>query len=64
MLALNSRRPENVRDTSAGVSTMTTFREPVRVRVNDEDSLEIVFAQDPGKKNLKYRNVGANERYS
>ena len=42
-LAFNSRRPPQLKDTSAGVETMSVFREPIKIMENEEKSLEIVF---------------------
>lgn len=42
-LALNSQRPDDLKHTSVGVDTLETFRSPVNIRVNQENSLEIVF---------------------
>ena len=63
MLALNSRRPEHMSNTSAGVKTLATYREPIFVRVNEDESLEVVFANDPGAKYTDWRNVARNEKY-
>ena len=43
MLALNSRTPDGIEDTSAGVDGRGTFKEMVAVRSNDEGSLELAF---------------------
>ena len=42
-LALNSRRPAVLQNTSVGIDTVETFRHPVNIRVNHDDSLEMVF---------------------
>ena len=65
MLALNSKRPEHLKHVSAGIERLKTFREPVSIRVNDENSLELVFEDDPAYKalNRKYRRLNFNEKF-
>lgn len=60
-LALNSRRPETLQNTSVGINTLATFRQPVNVRVNDKQSLEIVF--DAAKKSDGFEQVVPNAKY-
>ena len=50
---------------SAGIERLKTFREPVSIRVNDENSLELVFEDDPAYKalNRKYRRLNFNEKF-
>lgn len=45
-LALNSRRPDVLKHTTAGVSSMSTFRHPVNIREVEGDRLEIVFKDE------------------
>ena len=61
-LALNSRRPEGLKNTSVGIDTMETFRQRVNVRVNDENSCELVFG-DVKDGAGSYGTVAANEKY-
>lgn len=63
MLALNTTRPEHIKNTSAGVATLSTFREPVEVCANEERSLELVFADDPGRNGVRLRPVLPNKKY-
>jgi hypothetical protein len=60
-LALNSERPKTLRNTSVGIGTLETFRKPVNIRVNQEDSLEVVFKDAVGT--ATYTTVGANKKY-
>ena len=46
ILALQSRRPDHLGYSTVGVESMETFREGVGVRVNGEEQLEVVFAND------------------
>ena len=63
-LALNSQRPDSLENTSVGVDTLETFRQLVNIRVNDENSAEIVF-RGRGKRGstTKYNEVVRNEKY-
>lgn len=64
MLALNSKKPEHLSGTSVGTETLSTFGEPVNLRVNEEDkSVELVFQNDPGLKKRVYTAVEPNKRY-
>lgn len=60
-LALNSQRPNTLVNTSVGIDTLETFRKPVHIRVNQEDSLEVVFEESVGT--ATYSAVVANKRY-
>jgi hypothetical protein len=44
VLALNSQRTNVLRNTSVGIGILSTFRQPVSVRVIEHDSLELVFS--------------------
>lgn len=60
-LALNSQRPNTLVNTSVGIDTLETFRKPVHIRVNQEDSLEVVFEESVST--ATYSAVVANKRY-
>lgn len=61
-LALNSERPKAMVNTSVGINTLETYRRPVNIRVNEEDSLELVF--DGSNQDMKgYTRVAVNEKY-
>jgi hypothetical protein len=63
MLGLNSKKPTHLGCTSAGIDTLSTFRQLVSVRVNDEESLELIFQDDPGTRTRKYTKVELNRAY-
>lgn len=60
-LALNSQRPSVLQHTSVGIDTVETFRHPVNIRVNQDDSLEMVFYA--ASKGLEYTEIAPNEKY-
>ena len=65
MLALNSKRPSHIRNTSSGVVTTLPYIEPVNVMANIEGSLEIRFANDPNKAaSARMRHVVTDVAYS
>lgn len=45
MLALNSRRPQRLSGTSAGADILSTYREPVAIRANGSDTIELLFTK-------------------
>lgn len=45
-LAILSTPTDRLRNTSAGIETLSTFREPVNVRATKDNKLEIVFEKD------------------
>ncbi|KAF2265354.1 hypothetical protein CC78DRAFT_600093 [Lojkania enalia] len=61
MLALRSRQPWHLSHVSVGVETMQTFREPVGIRVNQDEDLELVFENDSSA--VKLRHVEPNKAY-
>ncbi|KAL9111632.1 MAG: hypothetical protein Q9227_003905 [Pyrenula ochraceoflavens] len=63
LLALNSKQPQHLSGTSVAAETVATYREPLNLRVNDQGSVEMAFANDPGLKKRKLRAVEPNERY-
>lgn len=67
VLALQSRRPQHLANTSVGVEKMATFRELVGIRANLDDELEFVFANDrdvlKDVRNGKLQKVVRNKAY-
>ncbi|KAF2228705.1 hypothetical protein EV356DRAFT_48170 [Viridothelium virens] len=61
-LGLNSRALAQLKNTSAGVETMTVFQEPIRILENKEQSVEIVFENDQDLKNT-HRTIKVNQAY-
>ncbi|KAH7371253.1 hypothetical protein BKA66DRAFT_424302 [Pyrenochaeta sp. MPI-SDFR-AT-0127] len=53
LLALRSRRPDNLDHVSVGAECLKTYQKAVGIRVNSKEELELVFADT--------RDVGANE---
>ena len=62
-LALNSERPDVLKNTSVGIKTLETFRQPVYVRINEHSSLELVFGDGKEEVVSGYREVVPNEKY-
>ena len=63
MLALNSHRPQQLEATSVGANTLATFREPVSIRINAEDTAELVFKNDLDVDQAQYRKAAVNTGY-
>lgn len=63
LLALRSRNGDFLGHTSAGVESVSTFRQPVGIRVNDSDGLELVFANDQNVNHMTFRKVEPNKEY-
>lgn len=63
MLGVNSKKPEHLEGTSVGIDTLSTFREPVSIRVNEQGSVELVFENDTGLSKRRLRDVEPNEAY-
>ncbi|KAF2106096.1 hypothetical protein BDV96DRAFT_337951 [Lophiotrema nucula] len=63
LLALRSHNPNILGHTSVGVESISTFRQPVGIRANDEDGLELVFARDEDVDHERYRKVELNKMY-
>ncbi|KIW34539.1 uncharacterized protein PV07_01316 [Cladophialophora immunda] len=61
-LALNSKRPAQLRYTSAGVETIGVFREPIRILENETQSLEMVFENDADLKGT-HKRLKRNQEY-
>ncbi|KAJ9659042.1 hypothetical protein H2198_003331 [Neophaeococcomyces mojaviensis] len=64
MLALNSKRATFLGRTSAGVESLSTYRQEVNVKVNElDESLELVFINDPDFDKTMYKDVEVNKVY-
>lgn len=62
-LALQSQRSKHLRHTSTGIDSIQTFREEVGIRVNEQDELELVFANDSGTDTRTLRKLKQNKAY-
>lgn len=62
-LALQSGHPKHLVNTSLGIETMATLRAPVGIRVNSEQSLELVFRDDSEQQGRVLTNVEANKEH-
>lgn len=64
-LALQSKKPEyhNQGHTSAGIASMNTLRQNVGIRVNNNNELELVFANDRSLDKSGLRKVERNTAY-
>jgi hypothetical protein len=63
VLALRSHNPNFLGHTSVGVESISTFRQPVGIRANDEDGLELLFERDEGVDHKRYQKVEVNKMY-
>lgn len=63
MLALNTRLPSHIQNTSAGVATLSTLRERVTIKANESGSLEVVFENDPQTQLSKLKKIEPNVEY-
>jgi hypothetical protein len=63
MLAINTRPPSHIKNTSAGIATLATMKEPVSIRVNENGSLEMVFENEPQSESMRFRKVEPNIAY-
>lgn len=63
MLGVHSRAPAHLDNTSVGIDTLATFREPVSIRINEENKAELVFEKDAETMKRRLRNVVQNEAY-
>jgi hypothetical protein len=61
-LGLNSKVPKQLENTSAGIGTMTVFRQPIRILENEEQSLEIVFGGGEHSEGTR-RRIRRNQAY-
>lgn len=62
-LALQSRKPDHLGHTSVGVDSIKTFKEGVGIRVNRDNELEIVFANDRDFRTRDLRKINKNREY-
>jgi hypothetical protein len=61
-LSLNSERPTQLGDISAGISTISIYKEPVSILANKNDNVEIVFMSE--KKDMSdFSVVEKNKSY-
>jgi hypothetical protein len=63
VLAMQSKRSNHLRHVSAGVNCLATYQEPVGIRVNDHDHLEIVFEHDQNNQLRGLRRARLNKAY-
>ena len=63
MLGVNSRRPLHLGHTSVGLETLSSFREPVHIRANQDQTLELVFENDLAAKGVLWEKVELNQAY-
>lgn len=61
-LALNSRRPEHMEHTSAGIETLDIFREPIQILENNQESIELAFKNNNSSEAL-YKRITRNKAY-
>ncbi|KAH7414107.1 hypothetical protein DE146DRAFT_639322 [Phaeosphaeria sp. MPI-PUGE-AT-0046c] len=62
-LVLQSRKPAHLGHASVGIDSIKTFSEGVGVRVNTDDELELVFANDRDFHARKLRKIERNKEY-
>ncbi|KAF2993887.1 hypothetical protein E8E13_002302 [Curvularia kusanoi] len=62
-LALQSRKPDHLGHTSVGIDSIKPFSEGVGIRVNQDDELEIVFANDRDFGTRGLRKINKNREY-
>lgn len=62
-LALQSRKPDHLGHASVGIDSIKTFSEGVGIRVNADDELELVFANDRDCEMRRLRKVEKNKEY-
>lgn len=63
LLALQSKRPEGLKNVSAGADSMLTYQKAVGVRVNEKHELVLVFPNEPDTKLVRTRKVVPNRFY-
>ena len=63
VLAMQSKRSEHLRHVLAGANCLATYQEPVGIRVNDRDHLELVFEHDQNNQLRSLRRARLNEAY-
>jgi len=62
-LALQSRKPDHLGHISVDVQSMATFREPVKIRVNEEGQVEMVFVYDKDGLSENWKKIEVNKEY-
>ena len=62
-LALHSKSPDNLPNTTAGINCSGTFSRSVGIRVNAEEKLELVFANDSDRRLGGLRKIQRNKAY-
>jgi hypothetical protein len=63
-LAMNSAPAPNLRNTGAGISSLKTLKEKVRIGVNDDEQLQMIFVDETEEGTEKeYGGVTPNESY-
>jgi hypothetical protein len=62
-LALQSRRPDHLGHVSVGIDSINTLAEPVGIRVNNQNELELVFAHDRDVNSRDLRKIERNKEY-
>lgn len=63
VLASQSERTRRLRHTSVGINSIDTYREPVGIRVNRKDELELVLANDRDGNVRRLRRVAPKQAY-
>lgn len=63
ILALQSRKPRHLGHASVGIDSIKTFSESVGFRVNSDDELELVFANDRDFATRRLRKIERNKEY-
>jgi hypothetical protein len=62
-LALQSQRSSHLGKISVGIDTLSAFNEGVGIRVNAENELELVFANDRDTGSRDLRKIERNKEY-
>ncbi|KAF1995176.1 hypothetical protein P154DRAFT_611408 [Amniculicola lignicola CBS 123094] len=62
-LALRSKDPQILGSISVGLESMNTFSQPVGVRVNEEEELELIFKNDDRQLDRNLRMIEVNKEY-
>lgn len=63
VLALQSKKPDHLGNTSVGIDSVKTFSQSVGIRVNKDDELELVFAHDADTDKRGLRKIERNKGY-
>ena len=62
-LALQSRKPDHLGHIGVDVQSMATFREPVKIRVNEEGQVEMVFVYGKDGLSEEWKKIEVNKEY-